>query len=220
MKRGLEINPNDVEIARNTGTFLSSRGLAYSALKLYSKATELDPLYARGFAAKGIIYTYYLGEYDKAEMEFKKALEIDPDQFHALAVYPELCLSMGNYNLAKELLTRFLSRFKEQLPDNHPAFIYANALLHIINGEKEKALALYPEGKTEIYYYCRMSEETISSLSKNFERNRKAEHSWYLSLINDPGFDFIRSDPRFKDILEKYKLLYEENLEKYGEYEL
>jgi TolB-like protein len=53
--------------------------------------------------------------------------------------------------------------------------------------------------------------------SEDFERKKKLEESWYLRLKNHQLYDFLRSDPRFQEILSKHKELYEENLRKYGD---
>ena len=63
----------------------NNRGIAYGkgkgqhdkAILDFSKAIEIDPMYAEAYANRGVAYGI-LGQYDKAISDFNKAIEINP----------------------------------------------------------------------------------------------------------------------------------------------
>jgi hypothetical protein len=61
-----------------------------------------------------------------------------------------------------------------------------------------------------------MHEEFIRYLEEDFERIKKRDElSFYLWLKNATLYDNLRAYPRFQQLLEKHKQLYELNLKKY-----
>lgn len=63
---------------RNEGVKLQDTGDLNSALKLYQKAVELDPVYEVVYNDLGIIYEAQ-GDSDRAELSYLQALKIDPN---------------------------------------------------------------------------------------------------------------------------------------------
>jgi hypothetical protein len=64
-----------------------------------------------------------------------------------------------------------------------------------------------------------MVDEMIDLFKKRIEHHKNSQSTNYLSLTSG-SFDFLRSDPRFEEILEEMKKLYDELLEKYPDIEL
>jgi hypothetical protein len=71
-----------------------------------------------------------------------------------------------------------------------------------------------------IYAILKMINESIQFLNENYDQCKKAQSTFYLSLKSMRIFDFLRSDPRFHEIMAKHKKLYEQNLKKYGDSDL
>jgi hypothetical protein len=101
-------------------------------------------------------------------------------------------------------------------------------LQYAVNSEKDKAFNTYAKSNRSVqpdfvimrlYNHFGMYEEFIQYLIDDFERVEKLEESWYLWLKMDPLFDNLRAYPRFQQVLEKHKHLYEENLSKYMDIE-
>ena len=66
-----------------------------------------------------------------------------------------------------------------------------------------------------------MKEEAINILIRRFEIPIAIGESMsYHSLNNHSFWDNIRDDPRFQQLLAKYKERYEENLKKYGDIDI
>ena len=116
---------------------------------------------------------------------------------------------------------KIISRREQLYPESNynPAL---RAYLLAAKGEKDKALEinLSADQKWLVYRFLKMKDEVIQYLNDDFERKKNEQGSWYLWFINHPSYGFLRSDPRFQEILAKHKKLYEENLRKYGNIEL
>jgi hypothetical protein len=94
------------------------------------------------------------------------------------------------------------------------------SILNALKGDKEKAFEIYPEGNFFIFRILKMTDETIDYLRNQSEQNTKWARSKYLELTNSDLYDFLRSDPRFQEILKEEKRLYDELLEKYPDIDI
>jgi tetratricopeptide (TPR) repeat protein len=164
-------------------------------------------------------YSYHLiREYDRAEIEYRRALEIDPNEGAALYRLARLLIERNRYDEANEMYAKFRNLY----PDGGKYRRFLKASLYAVNGERDKALSINLGGraKLRIYLLLKMSEESIQYLNEDFERKKKLEESWYLRLKNHQLYDFLHSDPRFQKMLAKHKEIYEENLEKYWDIDI
>jgi hypothetical protein len=76
--------------------------------------------------------------------------------------------------------------------------------LFAAKGKKDEALTLHRDAA--IYSLLDMKDEAIAYLKK--EMNNSMAES-YLSLVYLPIYDSLREDPRFQEILEAKKQIYE-----------
>jgi len=74
-----------------------------SSLSLATKALELDSLFAEAFVIKGIVDLCYNFDYINAEKNYKRALELEPNNLEAYASLAELMLYKGNFHEAIEV---------------------------------------------------------------------------------------------------------------------
>ncbi len=81
-------------------------------------------------------------------------------------------------------------------------------------GEKEEALALHRN--SEIYALLNMTDEALEHLNKEIRGEVRVPYVYYYYLLNNPFYDNLRSDSRFKKVVKREKKLYEANLKKYG----
>jgi hypothetical protein len=98
--------------------------------------------------------------------------------------------------------------------------LWIDEVLYASKGQKEKAFNAVKETPTEVYTLLGMKDEAIRSCAEWSELQRKLKKSLYYELKTTPFYDNIRSDPRFQEILAKDKELYEENLRKYGDFDI
>ena len=68
--------------------------------------------------------------------------------------------------------------------------------------------------------YCGLSSITMLVTIEEYKSNEKIQNSMYLDLKMDPIYDYLRDDPRFQELIAKYKELYDENLRKYGDIDI
>jgi len=208
-KRALEINPNVSEINHIVGLFFRHLGLYPQAIKYHSRSIEIDPflIWCQGDLARCFMRT---GEFEKSEVHFRKALKIDPNSASYLCSYANLLIMMKEYNKAEEILARV-----EKINPGYSSIPYYKGLLLAAKGEKDKALTL---GKDEaIYSLLGMKDEAINYINDVIKEGSEKEQYSYLSLINNPLYEDLYDDARFKELIKKQKKKYDERLNKYGE---
>jgi tetratricopeptide (TPR) repeat protein len=157
-----------------------------------------------------------LGNLEQAELDILKAIEIDPDVVWNLSIYSKYLILTDRIIEAKKIL----KKIKELVTDDNDLQLRMESIIHALNGEKVNAIQKYPDGNIIIFYVFKMIDEAIEHLNKRIEIHQESEWSSYFQLSNSPLYDFLQSDPRFQEILAKHKEIYEENLEKYGEFDL
>jgi len=212
-KKMQEVSPKILEPKVNhaLGYFLRSLGLYRHAIKYFSREVELDPFYLLAQVMTGRCFAF-LGEFEKAVNHYKKALEISPNDVGSLEMYAAVLIIKKKYSEAEEVLAR-----AEKIDPNYPWLPCWKALFSAAKGEKGKALSLYNQEDwdgLQIYSLLGMKQEATRILNK-LAKDGYDFH--YIRLINNPFFNNLRDEPRFKEIVEKAKQVYEERVRKYGD---
>jgi serine/threonine protein kinase len=208
VKRAFEINPNSFEVNFLSGYFYVTVGLYNHCLKYYLRATRLNPFYSFSLIGTSRMFMY-LKEFKKSRIYLKKALEIAPDNIIGLLLYVRLLIIEKNLNQAEEILSRL-----EKIKTGSFSSERYQAILWAAKGNKMKALGLSKKPFSRVYAILGMKDEAISVIK---EAKKKGVEYDYLFLINNPHYDNLRDDVRFKEIVEKAKKVYEERLKKYGD---
>jgi tetratricopeptide (TPR) repeat protein len=215
LRTAIKINPNNDQYYREMGIFLHLKGCAYLVIKCLSKAIQLNPLDPDYYHIRGRNYAS-IGEFNKAEKDLKKSIEINP-HLYIQAYYFFLLVDMKQYEEAKKLLTQLKNDNLNQDLSLFEAMVYA------IDGKEEEALkTIQSAGRTYrmvLHAILGKKDKTLILLQKGIEIYQGIKRSRYFSLKNHLIFDHLRDDPRFQEILAKHKELYEENLAKYGDIE-
>jgi TolB-like protein/Tfp pilus assembly protein PilF len=211
IEKALEINPNSGEVNFIAGACLLYHGLYQPAIKYLAKSIELDPYY---FWTPYKLAMCYMntGDFDKAALYFEKYFEIAPIVLIFPGRYIALNIKMEKFDVVEELI----ARTEETHPD-YALLPYCKALLFAAKGEKEKALAMHQS--SEVYSLLGMRDEAIQHLDQEIRGEVRFPHLHYQYLLNNPLFDNLRGDSRFKKIVRREKKLYEEDLKKYGNLE-
>jgi serine/threonine protein kinase/Tfp pilus assembly protein PilF len=213
-KKLIEMHINKDWIHDHVGYFYRFRGHNHKAIKHFSKAIELNPLSTVNYIDRSGAFIS-LGELEKAESDMQKALEINPAHRIALYNYGYILIVLKKFDEAEQIISK-----SEQI---YPEDTYNSALrawLLAAKGEKDKALELEigtGYRKFKLHLILKMKDESIDYLNENLEHVKENQESWYEDLIYRPEYEFLRSDPRFQDIVSKHKKIYEENLKKYGD---
>jgi len=218
-KKAFEISPNDSTINQDVGSFLRSVGLYSKAIEYYSRAIMRDPSSIGSYSLSAIC-SMYVGKFEEAVNLVKKALEIEPANYGLHLNYARQLIMMKKYEEAERELV-----LAEQLQPDNPSVRHHRAWILAAKGEKEMALTLIKDrpsfryGATSIFSLLGMKDKAIDNIemgiTKGFEETGDYMYS-YPSLINNPCYDNLRDDPRFKEIVRRQKRKYEENLKKYG----
>jgi serine/threonine protein kinase/Flp pilus assembly protein TadD len=213
LRRALELNPNSMAINHVIGLFLTNLGLCHQAINFFQRAIELDPFYLYALSSQaGRLRD--IGEFEKADIAYKKVLEIVPNNVTYLGVYAYLLIMMKQYDRAEDLLNR-----AEQLNQGDSVVTTYQAILLAAKGNKIMAMKVMQKPKPLVYALLSMNEEAIITIKKRIGEGSGYAHNVYsyLSLINNPLYNNLRSDPRFQEIIKSQKQIYEERLKKYGD---
>ena len=217
-KKALEIDPNNSLINFHIGSFLYSIGLHRQAIEYYSKCLERDPLYVRAYRLCAISYMY-IGEFDKAAIRIKKALEIESNDFGLHRDFARNLIMMKKYDQAQQVLAR-----AEKIKPDDPRIQHHLAWILAAKGEKEKALELikdavpYRYEVTSIYSLLGMKDEAIKYINEGIEKGFESEQTYLYSypiLVDCPFYDDLRDDPLFQEIVKIEKEKYEYKLKKW-----
>jgi adenylate cyclase len=210
LTRAIKFNANHVQAYATLGYFLQERGLDNLSIKCFNKALQLDPINYLPYVTRGRSY-FRIGEYRKAEADFKIVLEKHPKARNTPYLYVELLIVQKRYKEAEKILRNI----KRIYPDSNTDWEYA--LIFASKGQKEKVINTYKGESTAIYSLLGMNDEAIRIGTQWCEEHLIQKSSVYYRLINHPFYKNIRTDLRFPKLLAKHKKLYEENLEKYGD---
>jgi tetratricopeptide (TPR) repeat protein len=216
LNEAIRINPNNDQYYAALGYFLLQQGLYEKAMPCFDKAIEINPLYKQHYFIRGA-YSIALNDFDQGEKNLKKAIEIDPQNFDfRFELWFTLILN-GKYHEAEKIQ----AQTEKDYPDDN--FDYMNAVHFAVEGEKEKALALFNgtdfEACVLFYRLMNMKDEAIKLVIQIYDTEKFSNYSRYLKL-KSILFDYLNSDPRFQEILAKHKKLYEENLQNYGDIDI
>jgi TolB-like protein/DNA-binding winged helix-turn-helix (wHTH) protein/Tfp pilus assembly protein PilF len=206
-RRAIALNPNYATAHQWYAECLALQGRFDEALAESGRARRLDPLSLVIATDNGMIL-YYARQYDRAIAQFRAVLEMEPrfDKAHMIiAAYIE-----------KGQFTEALADFqKTARAENQPylwawrAYIFGRAGNTAEAQEAlEKLQDLYrtqhigPDAMLWAYIGMGKREESFAWLEKAY-----LDHSNSLtSLKVSPSFDWLRADPRFKQLMQRVHL--------------
>jgi len=207
-RRALDLNPNYATAHQWLAEHLASMKRFDEALAEIERALELDPL----SIIMNRIYADILVDarrFDEAIEQFKKTIELDPNFATAHFFLGRAYEAQGMYDKAVSEYSKsaVLSGFPpEQLAKMNEAYTksgwnaYVQAVLdYALQDRNTKTPPFVMAG-----YYTRLGqkEEAIAWLQKGYE-----QRDFRMTMLSvDFGFDSIRSDPRFVDLVRKIGL--------------
>ena len=204
-KRALELDPNSPTAHQWYGDFLLRLGRMAEARTELKKALELDPLSLPINAAVGQ-QLYFARQYEPAIQQLKKTLDLDPNFVLAQRALEAAYAQSGMYKEAiaerQKLLT--LSGNPDlaaAIGEDYRKSGYTGVLQGSLEGLKEVSKERYvpPYNVAQIYARLEDKQQTLVWLEQALnERDTKLT---YIKV--EPAFDAIRSDPRFRQLLQR-----------------
>jgi tetratricopeptide (TPR) repeat protein len=146
-------------------------------------------------------------EYDRAIAEFDKALAIDPTFFDTHFHLGWAYIHKGMYENAIAALEK-AALLEGRVPRARAGLAYAYAR----GGRTAEAAAIVEEMKQKsaghyVSPYCIALADTglgrTDEAFESLEAAYQARDVWLIELAVEPGFDPLRSDPRFDDLLRR-----------------
>ena len=203
------------------GSLLTQIGLPGLAIKILDRAIELDPLNnISGAYVKRAHSFLTLGDYVRAENDYKKIFEIDSTYVGAFLWYFRMLVAMDRMDEAKKVLDKYTRHYGEHNTQDHKLM---SAIFQIETGDTSQAQQVefnYKPYTLIVNLHLQNRDYCLEFMENDFEeRLKKQKRSWYIGLKHWPPYKFLHPDPRFQEILAKHKKLYEEILEKYKDLE-
>jgi TolB-like protein/Tfp pilus assembly protein PilF len=210
-QRALELDPNSARAHVLYAIHLEFLGRMNEVLEHLRRATELDPLNLNGLdnLAEAYIYTR---QYAQSIEQSKKVLEIDPtfasSHFRLAGAYR----NSGKYDLwlkeweqsarlSKDSGTLALV---EAAKREYPKSGYRGAMKRVVALEEEQAKYTYVDPAWIAHDYCIVDEKDRAFTWLERAYAEKSRFMAYLKV--SPGFDSLRADPRYTNLLRRMGL--------------
>jgi len=201
-KRAIELKPGNADAHHWYAFLLIDLGRNEEAIKEILSARELDPLAPQKNADVGWLL-FHARDYVRAVIELKKSIEMFPEHAYNYRRIARVYLQLGKYGEAFESILHIAKQSEAD-----PLLAYAYAL----SGKKDKAQEILgnilkdlgrqffsPVVIAEVYVALGDKKQAIYWLEKAFSES----DSNLSGLHIVPGFDPLRSDPRFTELLRK-----------------
>ena len=208
-KRALELNPQYANAHHWYGDYLSIQGRHDEALVEAKHALELDPLNLMIGTWVGLRY-YLARRYDGAVEQSQNTVNLDPNFAAAHLILGESYVQQGKHKEGLDELQKAAS-----LSGDSSLYMAQVGVSLALAGEKKEALRairelqdisgkryVSPYGVAQIYAALNDKEQTYKWLETAY-RDRAV---WMSYLAVDPVFDSIRSEGRFRDLLQRVGL--------------
>ena len=207
-EKAIQADPDYPQAHHWYAEFLTALGRDDEAVEHITKARELDPL---SYAILNDSVMIYLNvrRYDEAIIQAEKVIGFDARyEARARVLLSRLYAFKGNVERARQEFKRVEELSSGKVPDMDYANFYGSI------GEKEKALdylkKLQRSGEAQretymvaaLYSALGMREEAFKWLEAAFENH----HPSLPMMAANPDFDGLRSDPRYRAMLERMNL--------------
>jgi len=208
-QRAIDLNPGDSTARMWHSYYLMALGRFDEAVAEAKRALELDPLSLIINTQMGTPF-FYMRQYDRAIEQYQKALEMDPQ-------FPPARYWLGRAYTQKGAYSEAIEGLRQTVVANPrlKAYITPLAYAYAVSGQRSEAVKLLDELREQAklrsisaYYialiYAGLGEEDQAFvwLEKAYQEN--ADGIIFLKV--EPGFDRLRSDPRFHDLLRIMRL--------------
>ena len=202
-RRAIELNPNLSIPHDRYHAFLKSLGRFKEAQHEVNQARALDPLPIQMGIAQADMW-YFQRDYDRATLEFKQLLEVDPNNARVRSGLAGVYAQKGMYDQEMDEIETALKL--NGRPEVAAALrrAYTEAGL---KGMLLKDIELKSNANHRVYAPASVAADyaRLGNKDKAFQWLERAwnERTQWAYLKVDPGWDGLRSDPRFADLLRR-----------------
>lgn len=207
INQAIELDTTKVQYIPFKANVLYEMGNAKDAIAEWDKHQELYPEYGFGYYRRGW-FKSLSGDDEGAVEDFTMAVTLDPEYSYSYVARADVYSRQGKADLAKADYLKVIEI--EKSPELYECLHYAYQGL----GETDKAIAAIDtiiardEDKKGNYYdaaclYSRMKnkEKALEYLGKCLEMG----YNRFAHIRIDHDMDFIREEPEFKSLMEKYE---------------
>jgi tetratricopeptide (TPR) repeat protein len=208
-KQAIELNPSYANAHHWYAAYLSAMGRNTEAIAEDRKAESLDPLSL-------IISVDVAGEalapaglYDQAMQQCRKTLEMDPNFARAHACLADIFTFKGMYKEAVVEIQKAIDLSGNLVDVSVLGYIYAvegrrDEAIKILNKLKEQSKYGFVPAAGFVLVYAGLGDrDQAFSWAQRAYANRE---DIFSSLMVDPRYKRLRSDPRFQDLLRRVSL--------------
>lgn len=202
-KRAIELNPNYATAHQWYGELLTGLGRHEEALAEMRRALEIDPLSLIINRQYGVSLIF-ARQYDAGLAQLKKTLELDANFALAHSTMSLAYRLKGNYAASVEELARY-----QELLGEHPNAVTIResfakggwqGFLRAMSGDRRPA-NFTPYVVATFHAALAEKDKAFVELNKSYQ-NREGT----LALLRvDPRFDSLHDDPRFQDLVNRFK---------------
>jgi TolB-like protein/Flp pilus assembly protein TadD len=205
LQRAKELDPKNAQVYHFYGHYLELVGRLDEAIEETKHGVDQEPTNLVLNTEWGNAY-YYARRYDEAIASHRRTLEMDPTFIFASLSLAQAYEQKGLYNEALAELTRGKAIFDWSWFVAELGYVYAAsgdraAAQKMIDELKQRVSREYIDPVLISYVYIRLGDkdEAFVWMDKAFQE-RSGLIFW---LQIEPKFDPVRSDPRFKELLQR-----------------
>ena len=199
VKRAIEIDPGSADAYVAYGWLLQVLGRHDEVRQQMEKAEQLDPASSQIQSDFGRML-YRARKYEEAEKHLKRSIELDPNNYGSYGRLGDVYIEMGRFADA----TAMFEKSRSIQPEG--AHALRLAVVHARMGNRQAALdALTTTSNRSAWELGRLyaalgdPDRAFSILNESLDK-----HDGLLTnLKEDPGFESLHSDPRWKLILRR-----------------
>jgi serine/threonine-protein kinase len=201
LKRAVNLKPGYAMAHFLYGIFSGNVGHVKESIRSIRRAQELDPLSPNINTNFGDVLSW-ARRYDEAIEQYKKTLELAPDFFQTNWGLGKAYLQKGMYEEAIEVFKKSGSR---EIAYAYMALGRRDEALSVLKEQEKRSTEGYvdPMFFAKIYYSLGEIDLTFHALEEAYQvRSPKLIDEIYC----EPFYDGLRTDPRYKELLNKMKL--------------